>query len=162
MTTRIYKLTITTALYFITSFACLAFATAPVNSNINLNTKKIAEVELKQSIVGIWSHDLKGSNKSLVMEFHADGMMDIMIYDRFNIESFDVAVGKYYIKDNKINTMFFDASGTTPYFKLYDITEVKVIDISNTELKIQNNGKQITYKLMTQRNQQHFSHDDYI
>jgi hypothetical protein len=118
------------------------------------------QVQLKQAIVGIWSHDLENTNYSLVIEFHDNGSFDLLMYDRSNIAVFDMAVGNYYLKDNKLHTMLYSANGTLNHLQLYKEIQMNVLTIDQAGLKISDNGQELLYRLVSQKEQ--FTIDDYI
>lgn len=109
------------------------------------------EPEFNEGLVGIWSHDIKDSTKSIVMDFRNDGTFDAMVYDRFNIQYYDVAVGKYLVQDNKVYTLLFDAHGSKPYFKLNEIFESEFKASDSESLVLTNDKGSKEFKLISRR-----------
>lgn len=134
---------------FILAYYGLSYAEE--NAVSDFGPQAHSDSNIKNSIVGIWSSDLESNTKSIVVEFHQNGDIDIMSYDRFNITKFDSAVGKYYIKDNKIQVMLYSAYGPSPYFELFKKVQLDYLDSDKDSLTVIENGKEVVYKLVTQR-----------
>lgn len=132
-------------------FLSLSTATIaqPFNS-INFKSEKMEE------LVGMWSRDLENDTKSVVMEFKRNGSLEMIIYDRYNIKTFDMAIGKYLIKDGKIYTVFYDAVGSKNFFKLNELTESDLILVNEEQLILKDLTSKAedatkVYKLMSRR-----------
>lgn len=107
--------------------------------------------EVNDALVGIWSHDIANSNRSIVIEFKKDGSFDTLVYDRFNIKKYDVAVGKYLIQNNKIYTVIYGASGSKNYHQLDQIFESSIVSVSDDKLILANQKGKQEFTLISRR-----------
>ncbi len=133
----------------------LCFSTLSIAQPFNSLNFKSDQME---ELVGMWSHDMENDTKSMVVEFKRNGSFEMVIYDRFNIKTFDMAIGEYLIKDGKIYTVFYDVIGTKNLFKLNQLTESELILVNEDQLILKDTSSNAKddastkiFKLMSRR-----------